>query len=218
MLRVRLLLALVAAALTASCGVNSADQTQPSAPVKPAAASAQVTVTSTGITTTTLTGADPIADNFDYASAFEPTTYGTNGVPGVPAITSTSDLGAFRFNCRPSAGQLLKDDPIVYPGQPGASHLHMFIGNTGANASSTYDSLRTTGGSSCDNQGQSWAINRSSYWTPAMLDGVGNAVLPDYVMVYYKRFPPRDRAASARWPSAFARIFRTVFASYLATT
>ena len=189
MRKVRLLLALVAAALASSCGVNGANQPQSAEPTKSAATAQSITVTSTGITTDTLTGADPIADNFDYAAAFEPTTYGPNGGPGIPAITSTSDLGAFRFNCRPSAGQLLKDDPIVYPGQPGASHLHMFIGNTGANANSTYESLRTTGGSSCDNQGQSWAINRSSYWTPAMLDGVGNAVLPDYVMVYYKRFP-----------------------------
>jgi hypothetical protein len=134
-----------------------------------------------------LTGAPAIADNFDYASAFEPTTYGPNGGPGIPGTNPLTSEGAYRFFCRP--GQLLKDDPIVYPGQPGKSHLHLFIGNTGANASSTYETLRTTGGSTCDNQGQSFAINRSSYWTPAMLDGTGHAVLPDYVLVYYKRFP-----------------------------
>ena len=93
----------------------------------------------------------------------------------------------FYVNCKFS--HTADDDPIVFPGQSGKSHLHMFIGNTGANANSTYQSLRTTGGSTCDNQGQSFAINRSSYWTPAMMDGAGDAVLPDYVLVYYKRFP-----------------------------
>jgi hypothetical protein len=136
---------------------------------------------------TTPSGAPPIDDNFNYAAAFVPTTYGGNGGPGIPSTNPLTSEGAFRFTCHP--GQLLKDDPIVYPGEPGKSHLHMFIGNVGSNANSTYQSLRTTGGSTCDNQGQGFAINRSSYWTPAMLDGTGNAVLPDFVMVYYKRFP-----------------------------
>jgi hypothetical protein len=29
------------------------------------------------------------------------------------------------------------DDPIVHPGQPGASHMHSFYGNTSTKASST---------------------------------------------------------------------------------
>lgn len=130
-----------------------------------------------------LIGATPIADNFDASQGFEPTTY----PGGIPPFGRLDDLGSFRFTCQP--GPLLKDDPIVFPGQPGKSHLHLFIGNTGANANSTYDSLRSSGGGTCDNHGKTWAINRSSYWTPAMLDGVGNVVLPDYVQVYYKRFP-----------------------------
>ena len=31
-------------------------------------------------------------------------------------------------------GQLKADDPIVYPGQPGRSHLHQFFGNDAADA------------------------------------------------------------------------------------
>jgi len=87
------------------------------------------------------------------------------------------------------AGQLLRDDPIVYPGQPGASHLHQFWGNTGANANSTYKSLRTTGQSTCDNRGTDTPINRSAYWTPAMLDGAGHVVKPDFINTYYKQIP-----------------------------
>ena len=83
------------------------------------------------------------------------------------------------------------------PGQPGKSHLHQFIGNTAANANSTYQSLRTTGGSTCDNRSMPVALNRSSYWMPAMLDGEGNAVRPDYALVYYKRVPLSSPACGA---------------------
>ena len=76
------------------------------------------------------------------------------------------------------------------PGQPGKSHLHQFIGNTAADANSTYQSLRTKGGSTCDNRSTpDKAFNRSAYWMPAMLDGEGNAIRPDYALVYYKRIP-----------------------------
>jgi hypothetical protein len=123
-------------------------------------------------------GDNDIADNFDVQSTLIPT------VESVPA--SLDPAGAFRFTCL--AGQLSKDDPIVYPGQPGKSHLHQFFGNTGTNAASTYQSLRTTGGSTCtrstDVSGQ-----RTAYWMPAMLDGAGNAVKPDFLLTYYKALP-----------------------------
>jgi hypothetical protein len=72
----------------------------------------------------------------------------------------------------------------MYPGQPGRSHLHQFYGNTAANGNSTYNSLRTTGQSTCMSP-----LNRSAYWMPALLDGKGNVVRPDYVAIYYKRWP-----------------------------
>jgi hypothetical protein len=97
-------------------------------------------------------------------------------------------VGAFRFIC--GYGQLLYDDPIVKPGAPGTSHLHQFYGNTNANANSTYESLRASGSSTC-NYGR-YAANRSAYWIPAMLDGKGNVVQPDYSIVYYKRRPLSD--------------------------
>ncbi len=95
-------------------------------------------------------------------------------------------VGAFRFLC--NASHNLFDDPIVYPGQSGASHLHTFFGNTKANANSTYDSLRTTGDSTCSGG----PINRSAYWIPSMFDGYGKVVMPDYVTIYYKRRPSTD--------------------------
>ena len=115
---------------------------------------------------------------------------------GIPASMAPDVVGAFRFMC--AAGQLAKDDPIVYPGQPGKSHLHQFYGNLNANANSTYASLRQNGGSSCEGNpatpGQ--AVNRSAYWMPAMLDGKGSVVRPDFISIYYKRRPISDPKCS----------------------
>lgn len=135
-----------------------------------------------------LTGETPVASNFSVASGMGPS-WGTGAIP---ASASPDVVGAFRFICR--AGQVRYDDPIVYPNQPGKSHLHQFYGNTGANAFSTYSSLRISGGSTCSDP--TFPLNRSAYWQPAMLDGRGNVVRPDYVAIYYKRRPSSDPVVS----------------------
>jgi hypothetical protein len=132
-----------------------------------------------------LLGEVAIASNFDPSSELVP----TGGTGAIPPSASPDVVGAFRFICNP--GQLLADDPIVYPGQPGKSHLHQFYGNTGANSNSTYQSLRGAGQSTCMSP-----LNRSAYWMPAMLDGHGNAVRPDFVAIYYKRRPKSDPKCS----------------------
>jgi hypothetical protein len=129
-----------------------------------------------------LKGEFDVADNFDLASTLKPT------VETVPV--SGDPVGAFRFTCL--AGQLAKDDPIVYPGQPGKSHLHQFFGNTGTNASSTYQSLRTTGASTCTINGLSGSPQRTAYWMPAMIvtiDGIAYVLKPDFILTYYKQLP-----------------------------
>ena len=153
--------------------------------------------TSPAPTTTTTTSSNTlypeltaIASNFDTATEIQPGCNYTGGNVGCVPVSGLPDVvGAFRFLC--GAGQVLRDDPIVYPGQPGASHLHQFFGNLGANASSTYSSLRTTGETTCTSK-----LNRSAYWMPAMLDGKGSVVRPDYVAVYYKRRPITDPKCS----------------------
>jgi hypothetical protein len=99
-------------------------------------------------------------------------------------------VGAFRFIC--GAGPLKYDDPILFPGQPGRSHLHQFYGNTSVNAYSTFESLRTSGNGTCGSDGAGNTLNRSAYWIPAILDGRGSAVQPDYIVIYYKRLPDSD--------------------------
>ena len=74
------------------------------------------------------------------------------------------------------------DDPIVYPGQVKAAHLHTYFGNTKANAHTNKDSLLSTGGGSCSGG----AMNRSAYWVPTMIDNTGGARVPSHMIVYYK--------------------------------
>ena len=134
--------------------------------------------------TATLDGDRPIPSNFDVSQSLRPTW----GSGKLPASAVPDVVGAFRFIC--TAGQVLADDPIVFPGQPGKSHLHQFYGNEDANASSTFASLRAHGTSTC-NRGP-FAANRSAYWMPAMLDGSGQVVKPLFVAIYYKRRPASD--------------------------
>ncbi len=61
-----------------------------------------------------------------------------------PGDISRADLQGVNFieSCRLS--HRAPDDPIVFPGKPGASHEHTFVGNSTTNAFSTYGSLRSS--------------------------------------------------------------------------
>jgi len=56
----------------------------------------------------------------------------------VPAARA-AQTGQFVLRCPYSHS--LPDDPIVFPGQPGASHLHDFFGNKSVNAFSTFETM-----------------------------------------------------------------------------
>jgi hypothetical protein len=95
-------------------------------------------------------------------------------------LLDTSHSGYFRVKCEYS--HFAYDDPIIYPNQPGRAHLHMFFGNTNANAYSTYDTLANSGNGTCNG----FELNRTAYWIPAVLDQNGDALIPGEIMVYYK--------------------------------
>jgi hypothetical protein len=90
------------------------------------------------------------------------------------------------------------DDPIVYPGQPGKSHDHTFIGNDTTNAFSTLASLQGRS-SSCRRAGDT-----AAYWVPTLVSASGQMVLPRAATVYYRRhtlapvqaFPPGFRVVA----------------------
>jgi hypothetical protein len=84
---------------------------------------------------------------------------------GVLAVVSPSAAlarahGQFRVSCPYSHSKT--DDPIVFPGQPGASHLHDFFGNNSVDAFSDLSSLRA-GTTTC-----STSDDLSGYWEPEM--------------------------------------------------
>jgi hypothetical protein len=104
-------------------------------------------------------------------------TYYHSGQPSVAG----EGVGAFRITCRYS--HMAFNDPIVYPGQSGRSHLHAFFGNTGVTANSTTDSIANSGNSTC----AGGILNRSAYWVPPLIDTRNGApVQPSGGIWYYK--------------------------------
>jgi hypothetical protein len=72
------------------------------------------------------------------------------------------------------------DDPIVYPGQPGASHQHTFVGNVTTDAFSSFGSLRS-GATTCRK-----SDDTAAYWVPALYQGT-REILPMGATIYYRR-------------------------------
>jgi hypothetical protein len=90
------------------------------------------------------------------------------------ALQSVNFVSSCRFSHRRG------DDPIVFPGRPGLSHDHTFVGNTSTNAFSTLRSLRAAG-TTCRRNGDT-----AAYWVPTLvLDGL--AVEPRGATIYYRR-------------------------------
>jgi hypothetical protein len=109
------------------------------------------------------------------------------GLSGPPARADVFK-GSFSVFCGPSHRN--RSDPIVYPRQPGKSHLHQFFGNRSTNAFSTYKRMlnaRTTCGFRPDTAG---------YWAPALKNRSGKVVRPFHLSAYYRgdrntqAFPP----------------------------
>ncbi|MDI1465192.1 DUF1996 domain-containing protein [Catellatospora sp. KI3] len=103
------------------------------------------------------------------------------------------------FNAACVYSHSLKDDPIVAPGLPGASHMHSFFGNRSTNASSTTASLRANTASSCGPVG-----DPSSYWIPTLYER-GVPIEPRGMTVYYSSRLP-DPTKTVPFPQGFRMI------------
>lgn len=102
--------------------------------------------------------------------------------PSARAVSS----GVINVRC-PALSHHTADDPIVFPGLPGASHLHSFAGNTTTSATSTFESMRA-GGTTCQ-----LSFDASGYWVPSLLHN--GAVVEGKANIYYRgagvqAFPP----------------------------
>jgi hypothetical protein len=130
---------------------------------------------------------DPLAVYIDTKKIPAPAS-GFASVRVQPDSASTSlnsdGTGQFRMTC--SFSHMNFDDPIVAPGKPGGSHLHVFFGNTGIDAMSTQSSIENSGNSTC----AGGIANRTGYWVPAVVDTRDGAPqTPIDILVYYKSDP-----------------------------
>ena len=114
------------------------------------------------------------------AAVLGPAAFAGKPKTGDEPSLSRADLVGVNFveNCRYS--HQAPDDPIVFPGAPGASHQHTFVGNRTTNASSSYGSLRS-GGTTCLRQDDT-----AAYWAPALYQET-TEILPVAATVYYRR-------------------------------
>lgn len=95
----------------------------------------------------------------------------------LPHPSFAAESGEFFFPCGLSHRAM--DDPIVFPGDPGAAHMHAFIGNTSTDAYSTATSLsksRTTCRMKKD---------KSAYWVPELIVN-GRRQKPVKIQLYYR--------------------------------
>ncbi|MEV0459556.1 DUF1996 domain-containing protein [Catellatospora methionotrophica] len=139
-------------------------------------------------------GADFV--NLNWLSFGTGSTGGGTGWVNVDPVRWNAQLAAFRamtmapapanavrvpeFNATCTYSHSYKDDPIVFPGLPGASHMHSFFGNRSTNAASTLDSLRANTTTTCTPA----PADLSAYWVPTLYHR-GVAVEPKGVVVYY---------------------------------
>ncbi|GIJ49077.1 hypothetical protein Val02_59630 [Virgisporangium aliadipatigenens] len=99
----------------------------------------------------------------------------------VPTFTDKPPQAQYReigMNC--TVNHRLNDDPVVFPGQPGVSHNHSFVGNPSTDANTTTAEKLVGGQTSCQDK-----KDASAYWFPTLMQN-GTVVNPETVTVYYK--------------------------------
>lgn len=137
-----------------------------------------------------------------------PTAGAKKGPGGTMAQASSDQVSLRRLqgvnfigNCRFS--HRAPDDPIVFPGSPGASHDHSFVGNRTTNAFSTLDSL-LAGRTTCRRPAET-----AAYWMPTLYVD-GNPVAPVEATIYYRR---RTLQSVTAPPAGFKMIAGTATAT-----
>jgi hypothetical protein len=75
----------------------------------------------------------------------------------------TANGGQFRIAC--DFSHVAFDDPIIWPGVTGRTHLHQFFGNDTTAANSDTALFSTVGKSTCNGG----LLNRSAYWFPVLV-------------------------------------------------
>jgi hypothetical protein len=100
-----------------------------------------------------------------------------NSLTPKPVPAGTVRVSEFNATCAYSHSH--PDDPIIFPGMPGASHMHTFLGNNKTDAATTTQTLLANAGTTCRP-----APDLSAYWIPTLYNG-DQAIEPKDVVVYY---------------------------------
>lgn len=101
----------------------------------------------------------------------------TSAVSARAGITLPDPKVKFTVQC--AYTRSLTDDPIVFPGQVGSSHLHDFFGNRSVDAFSTWASMQGQP-TSCAN-----SADTAGYWAPAVYLN-GAKIQPMNLRAYYE--------------------------------
>ena len=99
-------------------------------------------------------------------------------LPIVLTPTQAAPIRVAEFVARCDLSHRAPDDPIVFPGRPGAAHNHDFYGNRRTSARSTTKSLQR-GKTTCNPR-----VDRAAYWFPTLYEN-GKAVKPRRATFYY---------------------------------
>jgi hypothetical protein len=117
--------------------------------------------------------------------------------PLPPGTGPQGRVPQFKVECGYSHSAL--DDPIVWPGRPGASHRHDFFGSTAVDADSDGADLLGTD-TTCQQR-----LDTASYWAPSLfVDGA--PVEPLGGSAYYRPAPGVDPTTLEPYPTGLALI------------
>jgi hypothetical protein len=110
-----------------------------------------------------------------------------------PAVFVRDGGGSFNVHCRFASAR--PDDPIVNPGQFGASHLHLFFGSTVMRADTTYAQARR-GGTTCADKGDT-----AGYWIPELRVNGRPVPLSAIRPYYYGQVSSKERRTLRAFPA-----------------
>jgi hypothetical protein len=128
-----------------------------------------------------------------------------SGAPTPTSAPSGVPKGVFDTGC--SYSHTLRDDPLLHPGVPGASHVHDFFGNRTTDARSTGRTLLAATAADPAKTSCKDKLDRSAYWAPALFED-GRQLRPEKVHVYYRHHA--DERARA-FPTGFGMVTHTHF-------
>ncbi|MEY2958645.1 MAG: hypothetical protein RLZZ01_1213 [Actinomycetota bacterium] len=124
-------------------------------------------------------------------STADPTVVASADAPDRVLTGPQGTVGQFVVEC--GFDRFLADDPIVFPGRPGASHLHQFFGAVGVSVDSEYADL-VDGSTTCEQRSDT-----ASYWTPTLLVD-GEPFEPIRAVAYYRAGPDVPPSSVESYP------------------